>query len=448
MLRILDSIARDRNIDRALLIRDLELAMVSALRKHFNTLDTEEFACTIDPSTGVITHTRHGEPLDMAPEALGRIAAQTFKQVMIQKFRDDERSTIFEEFSKRIGEIVTGTAQRYEGGSLVVTIDRAEAFMPRSEQIPGEQFQPGDRVRCMILDVRDAGSQIKIVLSRANPDFIKRLFEVEVPEVAEHIIEIKAMAREAGYRTKIAVSSVDSKVDAVGACVGVRGSRIKNIVDELNGEKIDIVRWNESSQILIQNSLKPAEVAEISLCFELGRATVVVRDDQLSLAIGKRGQNVRLAARLTGWDIDILTPEEFTKGLEIMSQTLLSIPGIDEKKVDKLAALGMVSVFDIEEVGHEVLMTELELDEPAAQQAVEIASTRAKEVAIQQQKDKEEKERLARENAAAAQKLLAGEGVASGDEAASAILGLSTAPTPAAAPSTEGDDRAKDILGQ
>jgi N utilization substance protein A len=141
-----------------------------------------------------------------------------------------------------------------------------------------------------------------------------------VPEVAEKIIEIKAMAREAGYRTKIAVSSVDSKVDAVGACVGVRGSRIKNIVDELNGEKIDIVRWNESSQILIQNALKPAEVAEISLCFELGRATVVVRDDQLSLAIGKRGQNVRLAARLTGWDIDILTPEEFNKGLETMSR--------------------------------------------------------------------------------------------------------------------------------
>jgi N utilization substance protein A len=188
--------------------------------------------------------------------------------------------------------------------------------MPPSEQIPGEQFQPGDRVRCLILDVRDAGNQVKIVLSR-DPGLHQALFEVEVPEVAERIIEIKAMAREAGYRTKIAVSSVDSKVDAVGACVGVRGSRIKNIVDELNGEKIDIVRWNESSQILIQNALKPAEVAEISLCFELGRATVVVRDDQLSLAIGKRGQNVRLAARLTGWDIDILTPEEFNKGLEI-----------------------------------------------------------------------------------------------------------------------------------
>lgn len=447
MIRILDSIARDRNIDKQVLIRDLELAMVSAAKKHFNTLDAEEFACSMDPITGAMTLTRHGEEMHMPPEAFGRIAAQTFKQVMIQKFRDDERSSIFEEFSKRIGEIVTGTAQRYEGGSLVVTIDRAEAFMPRSEQIPNEQFQAGDRVRCLILDVRDAGSQVKIVLSRGHPDFIKRLFEVEVPEVAERIIEVKAMAREAGFRTKIAVTSVDSKVDAVGACVGVRGSRIKNIVDELNGEKIDIVRWNESSQILIQNSLKPAEVSEISLCFELGRATVVVRDDQLSLAIGKRGQNVRLAARLTGWDIDILTPEEFTKGLEIMSTTLLTIPGIDDKKVDKLAALGMVSVFDVEEIGAEVLATELEMTTEEAQSVVDAASSRAKEVAIQQQKDKEEKERLAREQATlAAQTLSAGESLPAGDAQAAAILGLGlglgagggTGGGEAAAGSTEG----------
>lgn len=444
MLRILDSIARDRNIDRSLLIRDLELAMVTACRKYFNTLDTEEFACKIDPISGDMSITRHGAPLEMSMEQFGRIAAQTFKQVMIQKFRDDERTTILEEFSKRVGEIVTGTAQRYEGGSLVVTIDRAEAFMPRSEQIPGEQFAPGDRVRCMILDVRDAGAQVKIVLSRGHPDFIKRLFEVEVPEVAERIIEIKAMAREPGYRTKLAVSSVDSKVDAVGACVGVRGSRIKNIVDELNGEKIDIVRWNESSQILIQNALKPAEVSEISLCFELGRATVVVRDDQLSLAIGKRGQNVRLAARLTGWDIDILTPEEFTKGLDIMSETLKSIEGINDGAVDKLVALGMVSVFDIEEVGVEVLMTELEIDEPTAQRAVEIASTKAKVVAEQQQKDKEAAEAKRRAEEAAAAKLLAEGGVAaSGEAAAAAILGAGPAPT-----TGEVTARVDDILGK
>ncbi len=435
MMRILDSISRDRNIDRSVLIRDLEQAMVSALRKHFNTLDVEEFVCRLDAISGKLEITRHGEPLEMPPASLGRIAAQTFKQVMIQKFRDDERSSIFEEFSRRIGEIVSGTAQRYEGNSLVVTVDRAEAFMPRSEQIPGEQFAAGDRVRCMILDVRDAGSQVKIVLSRAHPDFIKRLFEVEVPEVAEKIIEIKAMAREAGYRTKIAVASIDSKVDAVGACVGVRGSRIKNIVDELNGEKIDIVRWNESSQILIQNSLKPAEVAEISLCFELGRATVVVKDDQLSLAIGKRGQNVRLAARLTGWDIDILTPEEFTKGVETMYSTVQGVPGVTEQMADKLAALGMVSVFDIEEVGAEVLVNELEVDEATATTIVETCSSKAKEVAEQQQRDKEEKERKAREDAEIAKKLLADGGEAeAGDQPPTA--------------DQQAESRAADILGQ
>src|SRR6185436_1327702 len=183
MMRILDSIARDRKIDKSVLVKDLEQAMVSAARKFFNTLDTEEFTCKLDALNGELKLFRHGEPLEMSPQDFGRIAAQTFKQVMIQRFRDDERQSVFEEFSKRIGEIVTGTVQRYEGGALVVTIDRAEAFMPRSEQIPGEQFNAGDRVRCLILDVRDVGNQVKIVLSRGHPDFIKRLFEVEVPEV-------------------------------------------------------------------------------------------------------------------------------------------------------------------------------------------------------------------------------------------------------------------------
>ncbi|MFG0326973.1 MAG: transcription termination factor NusA [Phycisphaerales bacterium JB037] len=441
MMRILDSIARDRNIDRQLLIHDLEQAMVSAARKHFGTLDAEEFQCTVDPLSGQISITRHGEPMEMEPAAFGRIAAQTFKQVMIQRFRDDERSAIFEQFSKLIGTIGTGVAQRYEGSALVVTLDRAESFMPRSEQIPGEQFNPGDRVRCLILDVRDMGSQVKIVISRAHPDFIKRLFEVEVPEVAERIIEIKAMAREAGFRTKIAVSSIDSKVDAVGACVGVRGSRIKNIVDELNGEKIDIVRWNESSQILIQNALKPAEVAEISLCFELGRATVVVRDDQLSLAIGKRGQNVRLAARLTGWDIDILTPEEFNKGLEIMSDLMLSVEGIGEEMVDRLATLGMVSVFDLEEVGAEVIANELEIDDTLAARLIEAASVRAKVVAEQQEQDKIEAEKRRAEEEAAARALLSGEtgaGELDADTAAAAILGMGSL-APAREPAKDQD---------
>ncbi|MFI4917736.1 MAG: transcription termination factor NusA [Phycisphaerales bacterium JB060] len=427
MLRILDSIARDRKVERSVLVADLEQAMVSAARKHFGSLDLEEFACSVDQLSGEISLTRHGEPVELNPQDLGRIAAQTFKQVMIQKFREDEQTSLYDRYHTRVGQIVTGTSQRYErGGRLVVSLDAGEGEMPRQEQIPGEQFSPGDRVRAMILDVKRDGAATRVVLSRGHTDFIKRLFEVEVPEVMERIIEVKAMAREPGQRTKIAVSSIDSRVDAVGACVGVRGSRIKNIVDELNGEKIDIVRWNESSQILIQNALKPAEVAEISLCFELGRATVVVRDDQLSLAIGKRGQNVRLAAKLTGWDVDILTPEEFTKNLEIMSTTLQEIDEIDEKMVDRLAALGMISVFDVEEIGADMLATELELSPETAARAVELASERAKVVAEEQAREKEEAEKRRQEEQAriaSGEDLLGPEGAPDADSAAAAILG-------------------------
>ena len=391
MLRLIDSIARDRNVDKEALFDDIEQAMVSAARKHFSALDTDEFSAEVDRMNGRITVWRGEEEIPL--EQLGRIPAQTAKQVMIQRFREDERESIYKEFIDRVGDLVTGMAQRYEGGSLVVQIGRAEGFMPRSEQIHGEQHQPGERVRCLILDVRDVGNQVKIVLSRAHPDFIRRLFEVEVPEVAERIIEVKAMAREAGHRTKIAVSSIDSKVDAVGACVGVRGSRIKNIVDELGGEKIDIVRWNESSQILIQNALKPAEVVEISLCFELGRATVVVNEDQLSLAIGKRGQNVRLAARLTNWDVDILTPAEFTKSLDTMEQCLNGIDEVLEDQINHLAALGVISVFDVEEVGPEYLCETLSIEADKASEIIEIVSERAKIVAEEQVREKEDAER-------------------------------------------------------
>lgn len=433
-LRILDSIARDRGVERETLINDLEQAMVSAARKHFNTLDAEEFTCTFDRMTGEMTLLRHGEKMELAPETLGRIAAQTFKQVMIQKFREDERASIYDIYSKKVGEIASATVQRYERGTLQCFMGREqeEAFMPASEQIPGEQFHPGDRIRCLILDVRDMGNKVKIVLSRGHPDFIKRLFEIEVPEVSERVIEIKAMAREAGYRTKLAVSSIDSKVDAVGACVGVRGSRIKNIVEELSGEKIDIVRWNESSSVLIQNALKPAEVEEVSLCFELGRATVVVRDDQLSLAIGKRGQNVRLAARLTGWDVDILTPDEFNKALEIMAETLRSVEGITEEQLDRIAALGMISVFDIEEVGVDVLMEELEMPQEVAERAVEIASARAKVVAEEQAREKEA-QKLARE--------------ADTDEARASLILGGGGEGEAAAVDAEAESAADDILG-
>ena len=243
----------------------------------------------------------------MDPAELGRIAAQTAKQVIIQKIREAERDSLFEEFEDQRGDLVTGTVQRFEGGAVTVNLGKTDALLPRSEQIPGESHHPNERIRAVILDVRKVGQRVKIILSRTHPDFVRRLFELEIPEIADQIISIRALAREAGYRSKVAVSSIDAKVDAVGACVGVRGTRIKNIVDELGGERIDIVRWNESLQVLIPNALQPAEIDEVMLCQLLGRAIVLVREDQLSLAIGRRGQNVRLASKLVGWDIEIMT---------------------------------------------------------------------------------------------------------------------------------------------
>jgi N utilization substance protein A len=386
LIRIVDGIARDKNIERDQIYTDIEQAIASGLRKQFNTEDTSEFAVSLDRTTGAISATRQGQPLDL--KVVGRIGAQTVKQVMIQLIRQDERGSIYEEYKDRVGTIVTGTIARFEGGTMIVNLGRVEGIMPRSEQIPGEQHQVGERIQALILEVRDTPSAVKIILSRSHPELIRRLFEREVPEVGERTIEIKALAREPGHRTKIAVSSIDSKVDAVGACVGVRGSRIKNIVDELGGEKIDIVRWNESSQILISNALKPAEVAEVSLCFELGRATVVVNEDQLSLAIGKRGQNVRLAARLTGWDIDILTPPEFQAGVQRIDTVLKSVEGITQEMVDKVIALGLIDVRDIEEVGTGPLMEELGLVEAKAEEVVTKCAEEAKVVAAEQEAKK------------------------------------------------------------
>ncbi len=381
LLRIVDNIARDKNIDKESVFMDLESAMVSAAKKHFGNPDLD-IAVKIDRSSGDISALKEGQPIDV--RQLGRISAQTAKQVMIQKIRADERSSIYSEYIERKGEIITGTAVRYEGGTLIVNLEnRTEAIMPKSEQISGQNHHPGEKIRSLILDVRETSSQVKVILSRTHPDFIRRLFELEVPEVAEGIIEIKAMAREAGYRTKIAMLSNDSKVDAVGACVGVRGSRIKNIVDELGGEKIDIVRWNESSQNLIANALMPAKVSQVALCFELGGATVVVDDDQLSLAIGKHGQNVRLAARLTEWDIDILTPDEYNAEIERLSNGLKGLPEVDDTFVDKLIALGVISVFDLAEIGVQPLVKEIGITEELARQIVARAEEEAKKQAAE-----------------------------------------------------------------
>jgi len=390
LLRIVDSIARDKNIDKESIFVDLEDAMVSAIRKHFGEPDSE-IVVHIDRGTGTVSTVKDNKQIDI--KKLGRIPAQTAKQVMIQKIRADERDSIYAEFVQRKGKIISGAAVRYESGTLIVSLDRlTEGFMPKSEQIMGQTHRAGERIRCLILDVKETSNQVKIILSRTHPDFIRRLFESEVPEINEQIIEIRALAREAGYRTKVAVVSFDDKVDPVGACVGVRGSRIKNIVDELGGEKIDIVRWNESSQVLVANALMPAKVSEIALCFELGRSTVVVEEDQLSLAIGKHGQNVRLAARLTGWDIDILTPDEYNQGIERLATCVKSVAGADDIVVDKLIALGVISVLDMDDVGVEPLINELNIDPEKAEKLVEEAGKEAKNLAIELKQKQAEKE--------------------------------------------------------
>jgi len=388
LVRIVDSIARDKNIDREAVFMDLEEAMVSAARKHFGEPNSQ-IDVHIDRSTGEITAYKDGVQIDI--KQLGRIPAQTAKQVMVQKIRADERGSIYAEFTQRKGEIVSGSVVRYEGGTLIVDLNhRAEGFMPKSEQITGQTHRPGERIRCLILDVKEVSNQVKIILSRTHPDFIRKLFGLEVPEIAENVIEIRALAREAGYRTKVAVASLDDKVDPVGACVGVRGSRIKNVVDELGGEKIDIVRWNDSSQVLIANALMPAKVSEIALCFESGRATVVVDEDQLSLAIGKHGQNVRLAARLTGWDIDILTPEEYNQSIEQLTNCVKTVEGADDTVVDRLIALGVISILDLEDVGTEPLISELNIDPEIAQKLVAAANEEAKRIAAESQKKQAE----------------------------------------------------------
>jgi N utilization substance protein A len=388
LLRIVDNIARDKNIERESIFADLEEAMVSAARKHFGEPESN-VVVHIDRSTGEVTAFRDDVKIDI--RKLGRIPAQTAKQVMIQKIRADERDSIYAEFVQRRGEIISGTVVRYESGTLIVDLNhRTEGFMPKNEQITGQTHRPGERIRCLILDVKEISNQVKIILSRTHPDFIRRLFELEVPEIAENIVEIRVLAREAGYRTKVAVASLDDKVDAVGACVGVRGSRIKNIVDELGGEKIDIVRWNDSSQVLITNSLMPAKVSEIALCFELGRATVVVDEDQLSLAIGKHGQNVRLAARLTGWDIDILTPDEYNQGIEQLASCVKPVEGADDMLVDKLIALGVISVLDLEDVGSEPLVKELNVDAEIAERVVAAAEEETKRLAAETKKKQAE----------------------------------------------------------
>src|SRR6476659_4767351 len=376
MLRIVDSLHREKAIEKEIVFQAIEAALVTAAKKHYGEL--ADIVVNIDRETGEISGTHNGELMDEA-EISGRIGAQTAKQVIIQKIREAERDSLLGKFGAEIGTMVTGFVTRNEGPATIVSFDGIESILPRSEQIPGETHHPNERVRAIIFEVKPQGSRVKVVLSRTRPQLVQRLFEQEIPEIADGVITIQAMAREPGYRSKVAVSSSDQRVDCVGACVGVRGNRIKNIVDELGGERIDIVRWSDDMQVLIPNALQPAEVEEVILCQMRGRAIVLVREDQLSLAIGRRGQNVRLASKLCGWDIEIMTREELDESIERAVGGFCAIEGVDESLSEKLVGEGCLSYDDLSIIEPDALMEMGEFDEAQANLIVEQAEAKAQE---------------------------------------------------------------------
>ncbi len=437
VLRIVDAIHLDKNIDKEIVFEAIEQALVSAAGKYYG--EEAEVTVQIDRDSGAIHGTLDGKPLD-PEETIGRIGAQTAKQVIIQKIREAERDALYNQYDAQIGEMVTGVVQRYEGGAATVSLPDVEAILPRSEQIPGETHHANERVRATVFEVRKAGSRVKIILSRIRTQLVQRLFEQEIPEIHEGVIEIKSMAREPGYRSKVAVSSYDQRVDCVGACVGVRGNRIKNIVDELAGERIDIVRWSDDSQVLIPNALQPAEVEDVILCELLGRAIVLVREDQLSLAIGRRGQNVRLGSKLSGWDIEIMTQEELGEQIDRAVEGFSVIEGISEELAVKLVEQGYMSYDDLSVIEPDVLMEMGGLTEEVVDSIVRQAEEKAEEaekIATEARRKRREQERIEAEAARLGGGDAAAEADAPSDEA---VAGENAAPDSQSAKSADQGD--------
>jgi N utilization substance protein A len=354
ILTVVETMHREKKIPKDVIFNGIEAALQQATERQLGI--EPEIRVHLDRETGQMSAhqgDREVNALEMEKiiSQMGRIIAQSVKQSMIQKIREAECQTAYDDFHKRIGTMVRGTVQRIDAGSGILTIEqgavKSEALLPRSEMIPGESHHVHQTVKAVVMDVRKNGNRVKIVLSRCHPDFVRCLFEDAIPEIAERTIEIKAVAREAGYRTKIAVSSIDMKVDAVGACVGVRGSRIKNVIEELGGERIDIVRWNQSIQVMIENALQPASIVEVIMNPLLGRVIVQVPEDQLSLAIGRRGQNVRLASKLVGWDIEIMTVEEHGQAIDKAIGMFSTLPEVTETAVERLIEEGFLDYEDL-----------------------------------------------------------------------------------------------------
>jgi len=380
--RIIDQVGKDKGIDKTILIDALEQALLAAARKKYGPkqeieakyneeageLELFQFKTVVKdvknpPAEISLKEAKEldadveigdslGTKIDIAE--FGRIAAQTAKQVIIQRVKDAERENIFEDFKDRKGEVISGTVQRFEKGSIIVNLGRAEAVIPQQELVPRETYKPGDRIRAYVLDVRKTPKGPQIILSRSNPNFLIKLFELEVPEVSEGIVKILNAAREPGSRAKIAVYSQDSDVDPVGACVGMKGSRVQAVVQELRGEKIDIIPWSDDSASFVCNALAPAEISKVIIHQDAKSMEVVVEDDQLSLAIGRRGQNVRLAAKLTDWKIDIRSEPKAERVVPDLDQIASRgmdrvdrVAGVGEKTAQLLNAAGYLTVADI-----------------------------------------------------------------------------------------------------
>ena len=361
----IDQLVKEKGIDRQVVLEAMEQAVLTAANKKYrNTRELEahynhesgevelfEFVTVVETVEDSYKEIGLDEAHEIDPEAeigdslgekldssgFSRIAAQTAKQVIIQKVRDAERETIYNEYSDRVWEVITGMVRRFEKGELLIDLGRAEAVLPAKEQMPREVYRPGDRIRAIITDIRMTTKGPQIMLSRTHPSMLAKLFESEVPEIAEGIVEINAIVRDAGSRAKIAVSSNDRDVDPVGACVGMRGARVQNVVSELRGEKIDIIPWSEDIARFACNALSPAQVSKVFVDEEKRALEIIVADDQLSLAIGKRGQNVSLAARLTGCRIDIKSE---SKAAESERQEFSSFDGTDVDEIVEAPAEG------------------------------------------------------------------------------------------------------------
>ncbi len=395
ILSYVDSLHREKNIDKELVFIAIESAFQTAAKRQYG--EEADIRVTLDRDSGRIDAALDGEPLS---DLIGRIGAQTAKQVIIQKVKEAERDSLMAEYRDQIGEIVSGIIGRADGGVATVNLGNVEAILPRSEQIPGETLHASERVRAVVFEVRATGNRVRVVLSRTRPQLVQRLFEQEIPELGEEIISIQSISREPGYRSKVAVSSVDSQVDPIAVCVGYRGSRIKSVREELAGEHIDVVRYSEDPEVLIPNALQPANVEQVLLCDMIGRAIVLVQEDQLSLAIGRRGQNVRLASKLCGWDIEIMTGRELEEQIERAVAAFSQIDGMTDEIAQSLVEQGYLSYDDLSVIEPDLFVEMSGLTAEEVDQIVEKAeqmAEEAEEAAAEERRVRKEREQIQRD---------------------------------------------------